>query len=163
METIPPWPRRKRLRLAGFEYRSDGFYFVAVCTLGRRHLFGTVRDGVMVPHAAGEAVHEEWLALPGRFPSLVLDTFTLMPNHVHGILEFAGEDVVHPDLSRVMGRWKSMSAVRVGRVLGIHSGVVWQRGYHDHIIQDNRALDAVRAYIRDNPKNWMKDRLFGTA
>lgn len=28
---------------------------------------------------------------------------------------------------------------------------IWQRGYHDRIIRDIRSLEAIRAYIRNNP------------
>lgn len=37
-------------------------------------------------------------------------------------------------------------------------GHVWQRNYHDHIIRHERSLERVRAYIRANPENWMRDR-----
>jgi REP element-mobilizing transposase RayT len=34
---------------------------------------------------------------------------------------------------------------------------VWQRNYYDRIIRSERELDAVRAYIRNNPEQWNKD------
>ena len=46
-------------------------------------------------------------------------------------------------------------------VNGLHrtTGVpVWQRGYHDRIIRNDRELDAIRAYIIDNPRRWAEDR-----
>ncbi len=34
----------------------------------------------------------------------------------------------------------------------------WQRGYHEHVVRDQRTLDAIRRYIRDNPRRWALDR-----
>jgi putative transposase len=39
-----------------------------------------------------------------------------------------------------------------------HFGAVWQRNYHDHIIRNERSLERVRVYIRNNPANWDRDR-----
>ncbi len=37
-------------------------------------------------NALGQMAHACWQRLPSHFPNLVLDTFVVMPNHVHGIL-----------------------------------------------------------------------------
>ncbi len=84
-----------------------------------------------------------------------------MPNHIHGILAFPTDDVSNPTLGRVVGALKSRAALAMGPLLGVRPGLVWQRGYHDHIIANNRALDAIREYIRDNPRNWDGDSLRG--
>jgi REP-associated tyrosine transposase len=34
---------------------------------------------------------------------------------------------------------------------------VWQRGYHEHIIRNERAWQAIGDYIRANPANWHHD------
>jgi len=35
---------------------------------------------------------------------------------------------------------------------------VWQRNYFEHIIRDEKSLDFIRNYIRENPHNWNSDR-----
>lgn len=35
--------------------------------------------------------------------------------------------------------------------------VVWQRGYYEHVIRDETALDRIRRYIRENPLRWAID------
>ncbi len=35
---------------------------------------------------------------------------------------------------------------------------VWQRNYYEHIIRNERALNNIRRYIRDNPLRWFLDR-----
>lgn len=39
--------RRRPLRLAGYDYKSPGAYFITTFTKNRAHLFGHVDDGVM--------------------------------------------------------------------------------------------------------------------
>jgi len=34
----------------------------------------------------------------------------------------------------------------------------WQRSYHDIIIRDDRSLEVIRRYIRNNVRNWEGDR-----
>jgi REP element-mobilizing transposase RayT len=40
---------------------------------------------------------------------------------------------------------------------------LWQRNYYEHIIRNERALNAIRQYISDNPANWQADQLHPTA
>jgi hypothetical protein len=36
-------------------------------------------------------------------------------------------------------------------------GRLWQRGYHDHIVRDDRDLERIRGYIEGNPGRWAED------
>ena len=36
-------------------------------------------------------------------------------------------------------------------------GPVWQRNYYERVIRSDVELDAVRQYIRDNPRKWEED------
>jgi hypothetical protein len=33
----------------------------------------------------------------------------------------------------------------------------WQRSFYDHIIRNEKSLDNIIQYIRNNPKNWQSD------
>jgi len=35
---------------------------------------------------------------------------------------------------------------------------VWQRNYYEHIVRSERALNAIREYIYQNPLRWELDR-----
>jgi hypothetical protein len=39
-----------------------------------------------------------------------------------------------------------------------HAGFAWQRGYYEHVVRNERELDAIRLYIRQNPLKWVLDR-----
>lgn len=46
--------------------------------------------------------------------------------------------------------------VKEGR-LPEFAGTLWQRGYYERIIRDERELNAIRQYIANNPANWRLD------
>jgi len=72
--------------LKGWDYRRPGFYFVTVCTQNREHLFGEIINGKMVLNEFGNVVSNQWKKIPNHFPTVRLDAFVVMPDHIHGIL-----------------------------------------------------------------------------
>ena len=82
----PDRHRRRSLRLKGYDYTQAGAYFVTIVVQEKLPLFGVVMDGKMQLNAAGEMVQRIWDAIPNRFPSIVMDAFVAMPNHIHGIM-----------------------------------------------------------------------------
>ena len=77
---------RRSVRLKGYDYASPGVYFVTVVTQDRACLFGEVEGGEMRLNGLGEIVAEEWERTAMIRPSVVVDDFVVMPNHLHGIL-----------------------------------------------------------------------------
>ena len=78
--------RRRSLRLKGYDYTHMGAYFVTIVTQGRLCLFGEIVGKEMRLNEAGETVCRFWEALPQRFPTIEMDMFVVMPNHLHGIV-----------------------------------------------------------------------------
>lgn len=96
----PDRRRRRSLRLKGYDYTQAGAYFVTIIVQERLPLFGVVADGKMRLNAVGEMVQRMWGEMPNRFPSIVMDTFITMPNHIHGIITIVGAPLVaahHPN------------------------------------------------------------------
>ncbi len=77
---------RKQLRLKAFDYREPGAYFVTICVANREPLLGTVHDGVIVPNEIGVAVESTLLDMPDRFHGCLIDSYVVMPNHVHVVI-----------------------------------------------------------------------------
>ena len=77
---------RRSQRLRGYDYAQSGAYFVTMVSQGRECLFGEVVDEEMRLNAQGEMARKMWEALPNRFPSIEMDEFVVMPNHIHAIL-----------------------------------------------------------------------------
>lgn len=157
---------RKATRLRGYDYRTPALYHVVTTTQGGVCRFGEVRNGVMDRNVAGEMVAEIWNAIPETFPSVSLDAFVVMPNHVHGIVflePHSNGDTLEVSLGDVMKWFKAVTTTRYSR--GVHDlswppydRRLWHRNYYDHIVRDDRDLDRIRAYIEANPANWNTDR-----
>ncbi len=162
---------RKIIRLREYDYRQNGVYAVTICVHERRLAFGRIENGVMRLNPFGVIVRECWLAIPQHFPPVELDEFELMPNHFHGILFIDGEAPPMPEeedrlrqfgqpqpgsLGTMVGSFKSTVSREIGRRRGCKTKV-WQRGFYDHIIRNDRDLTHQRQYIRDNIAKWADD------
>jgi len=84
-------PRRRSIRLPGYDYAGYGTYFVTICADEGRCLFGRIADEAMWPNTLGELAIQEWLASAAVRPGVRLDHFVLMPNHFHGIVHLRTE------------------------------------------------------------------------
>ena len=158
---------RRSLRWKGYDYSQAGLYYVTICLQDRTHRFGEVVDGEMQPNAAGVMLRRVWESLPGRFPTVGLDTFLVMPNHMHGILELhqaenPESDPSHPTLGVVVGAFKSIATVEyIERVKTVgwppFQSRLLQRNYYEHVIRNDESLENIRYYILDNPARWEVD------
>jgi putative transposase len=86
--------RRRTLRMPSFDYSSPGAYFVTICVHERACLLGDVAGEQARLSEIGALVLWTWECLPDRFPTIELDAFVVMPNHVHGILWLTDHRVV---------------------------------------------------------------------
>jgi hypothetical protein len=58
----------------------------------------------------------------------------------------------------IVGNYKSLLTRRINRLRRTPGERVWQRGYYDRIVWDQRALDAICTYIRNSPARCSVDR-----
>jgi len=77
---------RRSIRFPGFDYSRPGNYFVTICADRRRCLFGRIEKNEIVLTNLGETVRKCWIEIPQHFPYVNIETYVLMPNHLHGIL-----------------------------------------------------------------------------
>jgi REP-associated tyrosine transposase len=82
----PNTHHRRSIRLRGYEYSRPGAYFITVCTVGKKHLFGEVVEGEIHLNQCGEIVASCWQSLEKSNTNLELDEWVVMPNHFHGIV-----------------------------------------------------------------------------
>jgi REP element-mobilizing transposase RayT len=69
-----------------------------------------------------------------------------------------GKRLAPGSLGVIVRAFKASSTRRVNRIRGSTGASLWQRGYHDRIIRNERELSAIRRYIADNPISWELDR-----
>lgn len=105
----------------------------------------------------GHFVKKSIEQIPIVNPGVVVDTYAIMPDHIHLILNLTGRHGGRP-LPNIIGRFKSYTD-HCYRASGSPLGpYFWQEGYHDHIIRNGDDLQATREYIENNPLKWVLDR-----
>jgi putative transposase len=161
MSYNPDRPVRKSPRKKDADYGQAGGYFVTVCIQNRLCLLGNVVNGVMEMNAAGNMVASVWERITMHYPSVQIDAFVIMPNHLHRIL-FLEDSTGVVSLPQVMQWFKTMTTTAYIRGVKNHNwepflGKLWQRSYHDHIIRDEKDLNNHRFYIENNPARWEED------
>jgi putative transposase len=146
-------------RISGYDYAAAGIYFITICVQHMEARFGAIENGEIRLNAAGEMVTRVWQENIERYPGAALDLFVVMPDHMHAIV-FLGTDpsATHKSasLTRIIQSFKSLTTVEYAR--GVKQGicppydrVLWQRGFHDRILRNDRELERARAYIEANP------------
>jgi len=77
---------RKRLRLLGFNYSRKRHYFFTIVVKDRFHSFGLIKNKSICLSANGIIAREQWHWLGRQYPYIDLNSFVIMPDHVHGII-----------------------------------------------------------------------------
>ena len=168
---------RRSLRLRAYDYAQAGAYFVTVCAHDRRGLFGDIVDGAMRLNDVGKVAQEAWENIPAHFPHVETDAWTVMPNHIHGVIVILYPNVEVPptvgathasplhhrsgppkhSIGAIVGAYKSAVSKRINATRGTPGARVWQRNYYDHVIRNEADLHRIRQYIEDNPGRWAED------
>jgi len=164
---------RHSFRVQGYDYTQQGMYFVTICTFQRECLLGVVENEKMVANQMGRIVEEEWLNTPILRSNVLLDTFVVMPNHFHGIIEITPADrgkarraptverfgkPVSGSLATIIRSFKSATTKRINEIRDTLGQPCWQRNYYEHIIRSEEELTRARTYIIMNPLSWHLDR-----
>jgi putative transposase len=157
---------RRSIRLKGYDYTLPGAYFVTILTAQREPFF----DDPVLRKVAEDC----WREIPRHATTVELDHWVVLPDHLHGLILLGdlSDDSTSSSSTAAMGlrrndrigdispRSGSLSVIirtykaavttacrRMGR-----DDFAWQRNYHKHIVRTERALDAIRRYIMDNPR-----------
>jgi putative transposase len=90
----PAKHHRRSIRLKAYDYSSLGYYFITLCIHDRWiRMFGDVDNGKMVLNDCG-IIANEWIGkLSGQYGDVLVDSYVIMPNHVHLILHIVAESV----------------------------------------------------------------------
>ena len=152
------YANRRSIRLPGFDYSSQGAYFVTIVANNRRCAFGEIVGEHLKTTKLGRMVEEEWLVTAQVRPGVELEAFVLMPNHMHGILCLPSPRSTDGSgsLATTVRGFKAAVTRRYRREASEPDAVVWQRNYYD-IIRDDDDWNAIHAYIEDNPRHWAQD------
>ncbi|MEM7111085.1 MAG: transposase [Chloroflexota bacterium] len=182
MKYDPHKYHRRSIRLKGYDYSQAGAYFVTICVQNGQMLLepDAVREMILVWwHKLAEKFPnvelDEFVIMPNHvhFIVVILDVAS---GQTRGSAPTEGNDAVgthphvrpnpanHPTLGNIVQWFKTMTTNAYIR--GVKSDGwepfpkrLWQRNYYEHIIRTERALNAIRQYIDDNPAKWHEDSL----
>lgn len=83
----PQRHHRRSIRLKGYDYSKEGFYFITICCENKAKIFGEIIDGKMILNEFGQIANEEWLNTANIRQNCKLHAHIIMPDHIHGIIE----------------------------------------------------------------------------
>lgn len=145
---------KKRRRLKGFDYSSNGAYFITFCTFNKQNQFWSkdcydnCKDAILSD--TGIIMRLAIESIPSVYSNASVDHYVIMPNHVHMIIVLSDANASVPTIINQLKR-------RVTKQIG-HS--IFQRSYHDHIIRSQEDYDNIWNYIEDNPRKWNEDKYY---
>ena len=136
--------------------------------------FGKIEKGEVILSNEGKIVYEEWNNTPLLRSNLILDEFTVMPNHFHGILALekingnfkketpqrgvcTGAKLAANSLGSIINQFKGKCTKRIHK---FNVSFQWQGRFHDRVIRSEKELNNIRAYIHYNPQKWSKDEFY---
>ena len=154
-----------------------GYFFVTFCTKNREHFLGKIIDKEMHLSEIGEYMSIVINNTPILHPCCNIETFVIMPNHVHAIIyvnhvkekdddaEYDEKDLDTNQkmkeialrkgkLSTIVGSMKA-AVTRYANENDIYFG--WQTRFHDHIIRNATEYNYISRYIENNVFNWKSD------
>lgn len=152
---------RKKLRLAVRDYSWPGWYYVTVCTRGKKDFLGETKRNGVVLNAFGKIAQEQWRWLEKQYNYVIIDKFVVMPDHLHGIIALSDRPVPPAvaghdrplqkikSLSELVGAFKTTSSKLIHQA-GL-SDFCWQRSFHDRIIRSEGEYREIWQYINNNP------------
>ncbi len=156
-------PKRKSARLNDYDYSSDGAYFITICTHKRKNILSyiIVGEGSPLPKLTykGKIAEKILLSLNQKYSTIKIDKYVIMPNHIHIILTVFndGRGNPSPTITNVIGWLKYNITKQINQVDRKVGNKIFQRSFHDHIIQDERDYLKIWNYIDTNPQKWNND------
>ena len=151
---------KSSLRKPQHDYRLPGYYLVTINTYLKQPFFGDINRGVLTPTTIGKIAGRLWQEIPEHEPSVTLDAFILMPDHLHGILQLTRNvyDILatperqqfQPEmhsLSMIVRNYKAAVTRTINQVVAIPPARIWQTSFHDRIIQEEKGLELSLIHI----------------
>jgi REP element-mobilizing transposase RayT len=159
-------------RWQNWDYGSNAAYYVTICTCYHECYFGKIvlcPEKTMQYSELGSIAFQYWTEIPVHFPFVDLDTFVIMPNHVHGIIIINKHDHAFPkkNPNRFGPQSKNLASIIRGYKTGVKKYATmhkidfsWQSRFHDHVIRNQNEYTAISNYINQNITNWESDDFY---
>lgn len=158
-------PQRKHPRLEHYDYSTAGAYYITICTQNRQCLLSHIVGRGLAPAEVqystyGQIAEEQLFLLEKRYPSLKIDQYVIMPNHIHAILllDGAAGASTSPTITDIVCAYKSLTTRQCKKVQPIEK--LFQTSFYEHVIRGREDYNEIAEYIANNPKQWELDKLY---
>jgi len=176
--------------MPNWDYGSNSSYFITINTADHTCYFGDIIDNKMNHSCSGRIAEDLWKEIPVLFSYAKIDSFVIMPNHIHGIIT-----IDKPSKSFIDFKTLSLiSALQIDKISAQHGGITgmknpmlndnisriirwfkgrcsfeihkidknfqWQSRFHDRLIRTPESYGRISRYIENNPANWKKNKWF---
>ena len=175
--------KRKNPRLTTFDYTTPTVYFLTLCTKNRERCLSKIVGRGLDPAVRyemeltpyGNIAEQDLLALPRHFTGVTVLQYSIMPDHIHILLQLdaagtaAGSrprptdateterqpgttagDKSRPGIPVIIGQYKSGVSRKCKRAL-------WQTSYYDRVVRSEQELLEIQRYMENNPYQWVLD------
>ena len=178
MKTENKLPKRKHPRLKEYDYSSNGYYYVTICTKDMKCIFGKAqenvgrglapaereyKDNIITLSHYGLVAENQLFALEQRYEYVKIDKYVVMPNHIHVIIILDGMAAgasPRPTLPDIICAYKSLTTRECNKISGIKGRKIFQDSFYDKIIRNEEGYLKVWQYIDENPRKWQNDEYF---
>ena len=163
-------PKRKKIRIPGFNYNTPNVYFITICTKDRMNLFWkrcenipNVGADIIRPQETheyklshiGEIIEASINQISQHYSNVSVDNYCVMPNHIHLLVSLLSDEngriISAPtSISTIIGQMKRWASKETGFQ-------IWQKSFYEHIIRNEKDYLIYYEYILNNPIKWETD------
>ena len=120
------------------------------------------------------------MKLPERYSNIKIDTYIIMPNHVHMIVSIPSDgqewqqennqeqeqrqeqspcptNIKNPTIGDIICTLKSLTTKQSNKEDNMPGRKIWQARFHDRIIRNDAEYQKIWQYIDANPTLWAED------
>ena len=151
-------PAGKHPRLKEYDYSCAGCYFLTFCIKDHKCCLGDVIlpiDATELPKVIlsqwGQITKEAIQRIPKVYQDVVLDSYAVMPNHVHLLVTLGAE--AETSIPMIVRAVKTAVTKSIGTS-------IWQDSYYDHVVRNQREYEKIWNYVSSNAAKWMEDRYY---
>ena len=154
---------RKNIRLINYDYSQEGMYYITICTQNRKQILSEIQKKEYVGancvrpkiilSEKGQIVNAEIRKISDIYENIKINTYVIMPNHIHLIICISGRTQFAPTISRIIKQFKGKISKRIDYS-------IWQKNYYEHVIRNEEELYKIIEYIEENPEKWDEDKYY---
>lgn len=121
MRFNPKIHNRKSIRLKGYDYSKEGYYFITLCSKERKCILGNIEyvknyspiysECFRINLSTKGNVIKHYLTnINFKYQNIKLDNYTIMPNHIHIIIRITSTSIdFKTSISKIINSFKNIN------------------------------------------------------